>query len=46
MQRRLGVYLAATQAAAAEKLGLTVTELKALELVQELGSCPPGNWRS
>jgi DNA-binding MarR family transcriptional regulator len=42
MNRRLGVYLAASQAAIAEKLGLSVTELKALELVQELGSLPTG----
>lgn len=42
MNHRLGVYLAASQAAIAEKLGLSVTELKALELVQELGSLPTG----
>lgn len=42
MNRRLGVYLAASQAAIAEKLDLSVTELKALELVQELGALPTG----
>lgn len=40
--QQLAVYTAANQAAVAEKLGLSITELKALELVQELDALPTG----
>ncbi len=42
MSRQLGVYISATQAAIAERLGLSLTELKALELVQEFEALPTG----
>lgn len=42
MSRQLGVYLSASQAAMAERLGLSVTELKALEMVQAFEALPTG----
>jgi len=42
ISRQLGVYLSASQAAVAEKLGLSLTELKAIELVQEFEALPTG----
>ncbi|ANY15253.1 MarR family winged helix-turn-helix transcriptional regulator [Bordetella pseudohinzii] len=42
LSQQLAVYAAARQAAVAEKLGLSITELKALELVQELDALPTG----
>ncbi|WP_459614891.1 MarR family winged helix-turn-helix transcriptional regulator [Bordetella sp. 2513F-2] len=40
--RTLSVYLSANQAAMSEKLGLTLAELKALEIVQEFDALPTG----
>ncbi|OZI77925.1 MarR family winged helix-turn-helix transcriptional regulator [Bordetella genomosp. 12] len=42
LSQQLAVYATASQAAVAERLGLSVTEIKALELVQELESLPTG----
>jgi len=42
ISRQLGVYLSASQAAMAERLGLSLTELKALEMVQEFEALPTG----
>ena len=42
LSRQLSVYMAASQAALAEKLGISLTELKALDLVQEFDALPTG----
>lgn len=42
LARQLTVYMAASQAAMAERLGLSLTELKALDLVLEFDALPTG----
>ncbi|AZY53233.1 MarR family winged helix-turn-helix transcriptional regulator [Bordetella avium] len=42
LSQQLAVYTAAHQTMVAERLGLSATELKALELVQELDALPTG----